>query len=229
MDREAAMGALERALALGAGVEVGLLDAGARAGAPGRRLGSPPCPQRRCRRAPGEPARSPSGSPRSLVWQTEIQVLPQGRILERREDHLVVRSPRNPLHHWGNFLLFDEPPEAGDGERWEALFRAEFGDTQHPPGLRVGPGRRRARPGTPGVRGPCLCAAAARRPARAGRRRSSPPTAEPRGHRRGARSTPRRRARSVEAGAGYLGGLGGAEPRGGARQAVLRPPGVWTS
>ncbi len=80
-------------------------------------------------RSRGEPARSPSGSPRSLVWQTEIQVLPRGRILERREGHLVVRSPQNPLHHWGNFLLFDDPPEAGDGERWEALFRAEFGDT----------------------------------------------------------------------------------------------------
>src|SRR5271169_2176420 len=72
---------------------------------------------------------SAEGPLRSLVWETEIQVLPQGRILERRDGYLVVRSPKNPRHHWGNFLLFDEPPRAGDGARWEAIFEAEFGDT----------------------------------------------------------------------------------------------------
>ncbi len=77
----------------------------------------------------GAGPRSPEGLPSSLVWDTEIQVLPRGRILERRDGYLVVRSPQNPLHHWGNFLLFDEPPVAGDGERWEALFAAEFADT----------------------------------------------------------------------------------------------------
>ncbi len=34
--------------------------------------------------------------------------------------------PTNPTFWWGNFLLFDEPPGAGDGERWEALFEAEY-------------------------------------------------------------------------------------------------------
>jgi len=67
--------------------------------------------------------------PRSLVWATDLQVLPPTRVLERRDGYLVVRSPENPLHHWGNFLLFDGPPEAGDGERWEHLFDAEFSDT----------------------------------------------------------------------------------------------------
>jgi ribosomal protein S18 acetylase RimI-like enzyme len=56
-------------------------------------------------------------------------VLPRGRVLERRDGHLVVRSPDNPSHHWGNFLLFDEPPATGDGRRWEQLFHAEFSDT----------------------------------------------------------------------------------------------------
>ena len=41
--------------------------------------------------APGEPPLA-AGPPRSLVWRTEIQVLPQGRILERRE-----RLPRRAL------------------------------------------------------------------------------------------------------------------------------------
>ncbi len=72
-------------------------------------------------------AEGPS-APRSLVWRTDLQVLPAGRVIERRERYLVVRSPENPLHHWGNFLLFDEPPGAGDGARWERLFQQEFSD-----------------------------------------------------------------------------------------------------
>ena len=67
--------------------------------------------------------------PRSLVWSTDIQVLSRGRVLERREGYLVVRSPQNPAHYWGNFLLFDEAPASGDGGRWEQLFQAEFSAT----------------------------------------------------------------------------------------------------
>jgi hypothetical protein len=64
------------------------------------------------------------------VWATDIDVLPADRV-ERRQTaegagHLVVRSPGNPMHWWGNFLIFDEPPQAGDGPRWEAAFAAAF-------------------------------------------------------------------------------------------------------
>jgi ribosomal protein S18 acetylase RimI-like enzyme len=69
----------------------------------------------------------------SLVWATDIDVLPLDRIVERREGYVLIRSPSNPSHWWGNFLLFDEPPEAGDGGRWEALFETEFGQE---PGVR---------------------------------------------------------------------------------------------
>src|SRR5262245_44505048 len=71
--------------------------------------------------APGMPP-----VPRSLVWATDLDVLPLDHVVERRDDHLVVRSPGNPSHFWGNLLLFDQPPAPGDGERWEALFAAEF-------------------------------------------------------------------------------------------------------
>jgi ribosomal protein S18 acetylase RimI-like enzyme len=64
--------------------------------------------------------------PRSLVWATSIDVLPPERIVRREDGHLVVHSPTNPSHWWGNLLLFDEVPTAGDGERWEALFEAAF-------------------------------------------------------------------------------------------------------
>jgi ribosomal protein S18 acetylase RimI-like enzyme len=63
---------------------------------------------------------------RSLVWATELDVLPADRVLVRRGSYLVVRSPSNPGFYWGNLLLFDDPPVAGDAERWEQLFSAEF-------------------------------------------------------------------------------------------------------
>ena len=66
--------------------------------------------------------------PRSLVWATSIDVLPPERLVSRRDGYLAVRSPTNPTHHWGNLLVFDDAPAPGDGERWEALFAAEFAD-----------------------------------------------------------------------------------------------------
>jgi ribosomal protein S18 acetylase RimI-like enzyme len=41
-----------------------------------------------------------------------------------------VRSPTNPTYWWGNFLLFDDAPRPGDGERWERLFAEAF--AEHP-------------------------------------------------------------------------------------------------
>jgi ribosomal protein S18 acetylase RimI-like enzyme len=66
--------------------------------------------------------------PRSVGWSTSIDVLPLDTVVERRDGYLVVRSPGNPSHYWGNLLLFDEPPRDGDGSRWEALFAETFGD-----------------------------------------------------------------------------------------------------
>lgn len=67
-------------------------------------------------------------APRALVFATEIDVLPSNRVVERRDGYLVVRSPSNPAHYWGNLLIFDEPPAEDDAQRWEQLFEHEFGD-----------------------------------------------------------------------------------------------------
>jgi ribosomal protein S18 acetylase RimI-like enzyme len=64
--------------------------------------------------------------PSSLVWATDFDVLPSDHVIERRGGYLVVRSPSNPGHYWGNMLLFDDPPTAEDAARWERLFEAEF-------------------------------------------------------------------------------------------------------
>jgi ribosomal protein S18 acetylase RimI-like enzyme len=64
--------------------------------------------------------------PRSLVHATGIDVLEPGRVVERRLDHLVVRSPGDPRFYWGNFLVFDDAPGPGDGVTWEAAFDEAF-------------------------------------------------------------------------------------------------------
>ena len=65
---------------------------------------------------------------RALVWTTDIDVLPPDRILERRDSYVLVRSPSNPTHYWGNLLLFPDPPGDGDGARWGEAFEGEFAD-----------------------------------------------------------------------------------------------------
>lgn len=65
---------------------------------------------------------------KSLVCATDIDVLERGHQLIRRDGYWAVRSPGNPSFWWGNFLLFDEPPALGDGDRWEQLFVREFAD-----------------------------------------------------------------------------------------------------
>ena len=67
--------------------------------------------------------------PQSLVWATDLDVLPLNRMIERHHDHLSVLSPSNPTHYWGNLLLFDDPPVAGDSPRWEQLFENEIDES----------------------------------------------------------------------------------------------------
>jgi ribosomal protein S18 acetylase RimI-like enzyme len=73
-------------------------------------------------------ARPGAPVPRSLVWATDIDVLPSDHVAVRRGDHLVVRSPSNPAHWFGNLLVFDDAPGPGDRRRWEEVFAAEFAD-----------------------------------------------------------------------------------------------------
>jgi len=62
----------------------------------------------------------------SLVWATDIDVLAPDHTLERRDGYWVVQSPNNPTYWWGNFLVFDDAPGPGDGDRWEQLFAEAF-------------------------------------------------------------------------------------------------------
>ncbi|GAB4577825.1 MAG: hypothetical protein Fur0022_05570 [Anaerolineales bacterium] len=49
-----------------------------------------------------------------------------GEVVDKGE-YTVIRTPTNPGYFWGNFLLFAHPPQAGDLDRWQALFAQEIG------------------------------------------------------------------------------------------------------
>lgn len=70
-------------------------------------------------------------TPRSLVWATDIDVLATDKTVLRRDGYWVVRSPSNPEHFWGNWLIFDHAPALGDGPRWQTRFAAEFPELEH--------------------------------------------------------------------------------------------------
>jgi ribosomal protein S18 acetylase RimI-like enzyme len=68
----------------------------------------------------------------SLGYQTDLALLRLGGSeIEDRGDHVVVRSPHNPRHWWGNFLLLPSPPAADEAQRWLEAFEEEFPDARH--------------------------------------------------------------------------------------------------
>lgn len=66
----------------------------------------------------------------SLAHQTDLLISRFRSQIEDRGPYLVIKTPENPSFHWGNYLLFPEPPETGDRQRWPELFRREFPDPQ---------------------------------------------------------------------------------------------------
>jgi ribosomal protein S18 acetylase RimI-like enzyme len=54
-----------------------------------------------------------------------------GSQIEDRGDHLLVRSPHNPLHWWGNFIVLPSPPDVVDVPRWIERFHDELPDAEH--------------------------------------------------------------------------------------------------
>lgn len=68
----------------------------------------------------------------SLGYRTDLELLRLGGSqIEDRGDHLVVRSPHNPDHWWGNFLLLGRVPAPESAELWVDRFAAEFPRVRH--------------------------------------------------------------------------------------------------
>lgn len=64
----------------------------------------------------------------SIALQTDIFFWRATGTVTDRGEYLVVSTPASPGWYWGNLLIFDRPPGPGDFERWNDLFRHEFGD-----------------------------------------------------------------------------------------------------
>lgn len=67
--------------------------------------------------------------PRSLGYATDLMIAAFDGAVERGPDFHAVRTPSSPLFWWGNFMLFDAAPQAGQVADWEALFDAHVGRT----------------------------------------------------------------------------------------------------
>jgi ribosomal protein S18 acetylase RimI-like enzyme len=69
---------------------------------------------------------------RSLGLRTDLALLQlSGTQVEDNGDHVVVRSPHNPLHWWGNFLLLKAVPPAEETDRWLDRFTEAFPEARH--------------------------------------------------------------------------------------------------
>jgi hypothetical protein len=50
-----------------------------------------------------------------------------GQVIDRGE-YLVIKTLSNPNFFWGNLLIFNSPPKAGDYQKWIEVFKKEFTD-----------------------------------------------------------------------------------------------------
>lgn len=67
---------------------------------------------------------------RSLGYRTDL-IFPRFEgIVTDRGGYLVIRTPANPGHYWGNFLLFAHPPGPDSLAEWTRLFHDEIGSLQ---------------------------------------------------------------------------------------------------
>ena len=63
---------------------------------------------------------------RSLGRRTDLMIAAFSGSLEDRGSYTLVLTPSNPGFHWGNYIVFDRAPVAGDLREWKALFDQEF-------------------------------------------------------------------------------------------------------
>jgi GNAT superfamily N-acetyltransferase len=67
-----------------------------------------------------------------LSWHTDLAVLRlEGSTIDERSDHLVVRTPTNPIYYWGNFVLVTDPDRVDDAAHWLDVFETELPDAAH--------------------------------------------------------------------------------------------------
>jgi len=63
---------------------------------------------------------------RSLGRKTDLIFARFGGEVVDRGDYIAIKTPSNPGFHWGNYLIFRAPPQAGDLTYWTEIYRNEF-------------------------------------------------------------------------------------------------------
>lgn len=64
---------------------------------------------------------------KSLGHKSDLIFPEWNGIVKNSKTHMVIRTPSNPKFFWGNYLIFPEPPQAGDFKVWCKLFDQEIG------------------------------------------------------------------------------------------------------
>jgi len=64
---------------------------------------------------------------RSLGRRTDLIFAKFSGSVIDKGSYTLIQTPSNPGHHWGNYILFDSPPQKGDLKKWTDLFDREFG------------------------------------------------------------------------------------------------------
>ena len=62
----------------------------------------------------------------SLSRRTDLIFAKFGGEVTNKGDYTLVQTPANPGYHWGNYIIFDSPPDKGDYQRWRDIFKKEF-------------------------------------------------------------------------------------------------------
>ncbi|PCJ17465.1 MAG: GNAT family N-acetyltransferase [Candidatus Cloacimonadota bacterium] len=63
---------------------------------------------------------------KSLGYRTDFIFNRFDGSIEEKENYIVVKTKSNPNYFWGNLLLYKNPPQIGDLEKWKLDFHKEF-------------------------------------------------------------------------------------------------------
>lgn len=69
---------------------------------------------------------------KSLGHLTNLFFAKTNGTIKSASSSLIIKTPSNKNFHWGNYMLFDNPPKSGDLELWCKLFDEEFDYYQSP-------------------------------------------------------------------------------------------------
>ncbi len=63
---------------------------------------------------------------RSLGRLTDFIFAQFSGSIQNKGSYTVIQTPNNPGYFWGNYIIFDRPPQQGDLGKWKTLFDKEF-------------------------------------------------------------------------------------------------------